>query len=66
MVVAMETGGRWSEEATDFISSLAVSSSSGGCTNLAGCWLFLAGGRSRHLWSLLVQPAWMVKTGIRP
>ena len=30
-----------------------------------GCWLFVVGGHSRH-WSLLVQPVWMVKTGIRP
>ena len=46
--------------------SCGVLRSSVGGNDGPGCWLFPAGGHSRHLWSLLVQPAWMVKTGIRP
>ena len=69
VVVATETGGRWSKEAADFINSLAEVKArdapplgDGG----PGCWRCPAGGRSRHLCSLLVPQALTVKADIRP
>ena len=60
LVVAMETGGRWSKEAAKLRTlhhSCAVLRSLVGGDGGPGCWRCSAGGRSRHLWSLLVPQA---------